>query len=95
MVLGSQIDHSTIIYTLYHLICCSFTWLTPWMLGIAMVRQESWRTSVDNTNIFEVEEVDSCLSLLASDHELGCNWEKKDLPSYKYWGLASVLQAGS
>ena len=44
------------------------------MLGIATVRQESWRTSVDNTNILEVEEVGPCLSLLASDHELGCNW---------------------
>ena len=49
------------------------------------VRQESWRTSVDNTNILEVEEVGPCLTLSASDHELRCNWEKKDLPAYKYW----------
>ena len=49
-----------------------------------MVREESWRTSVDSRNILELEvdnrnililevhEVGLCLSLQASDHELGC-----------------------
>ena len=51
------------------------------MLGIATMRQESWRTSVDNTNILEVEVEE------AGPHELGCNWwKKKDLPAYKYCG---------
>ena len=59
-----------------------------------MVRQESWRTSVDNTNILEVEEVGPCLSLSASDHELGCDWKKKDLPAYKYWDPGNWLRLG-
>ena len=49
------------------LIQLNYTWVTPWPLGIAMVRWESWRRSVHTTSsILEVKEVGPCLSLLAS-----------------------------
>ena len=95
-----------------HLLLCLFvayTWLTPWVLGIAMVRQESWRASIHNNSMLVVKEFGPCLSqpnmscLGVTLVKLLCLLRKEgDMAVYKWcsdfciaWQLVCMLQSSA
>ena len=75
----------------YFLICLfvAYTWSTPWVLGIAMVRQESWRASFQNSSILVVKWVAPCLSY----PNMSC-WGVSLVSTEKgkMWGCLQMLQ---
>ena len=76
----------------YSYITYSYTWLTPWVLGIGMARPESWRTSVHNTSI-----LDRSFSISFEFELLVCNssvyWERKDVGLFMNAAVRSDMLA--
>ena len=67
------------------------TWLTPWVLGVAMVRQTSWRASVHNKSILAAPCLSHQLVLLRRRERCGCLWILQWGPTCLATGLSAAV----
>ena len=72
----------------------AYTWLITWVLGIAMVRQESWRASVHKSSISHPNMSCWGATLVSTDKGWGCGVVYKCCNEvWCAWQLVCMLQS--